>query len=81
MEDLSRRLEDCDERQRADHDNVVRHETRLDQRDKEHADIVKKVEELRKIVDKLSTDRARLIALCVGASSVAGIVIKVFWPK
>ena len=72
--------DDYDKRQRDDHDRLVEHKGRLDQLDKDFRELNERLNRTREIVNKLSTDRARLIALCTGASAVAGVVIKLFWP-
>lgn len=81
MEELDRRWkDDYDRRQRDDHDRIVEHKGKIDQLQKDFDDLVQKLNRTREIVNKLSTDRARLIAMCVGASAVAGVLIKLFWP-
>ncbi len=73
--------DDFDRRQRDDHDSIVRHDGCIEQSEKDHNALAARVTVLEVVVNKLSTDKVRLIAYCVGGATVAGIIVKAFWPK
>jgi len=81
MEGFERKFEDFDNRQRRDHDQLTEHAQKILQMEKDYQELLAKLDRTREVVNKLVTDRARVIAGSAVASSIAATLIKLFWPS